>query len=101
MDLGKCTFAIGGHQGYIGTTNITEDRLTQSLSKDSNTPIDCIWTISVKEDYQIFIKFAEPQLAFPNDCHLNYLQVRKACFRVFIIILESRNCRIFIPVLEI
>ena len=77
MDLGKCTFEIGGHQGYIGTPNITEDRLTQSLAKDSNTPIDCIWTISVKEDYQIFIKFAEPQLAYPNDCHLNYLQVRK------------------------
>ena len=90
MDLGKCTFEIGGHQGYIGTPNITEDRLTQSLAKDSNTPIDCIWTISVKEDYQIFIKFAEPQLAYPNDCHLNYLQVRKNFFfGAFIIISYS------------
>ena len=75
-DLGKCTFDIGGHQGYFGTQNISEDRITQSLARESNVPIDCVWTITVQKDYQIYIKFGEPKLAFPNDCHLNYLQVR-------------------------
>ena len=61
--------------GYIGTANISENRIAQSLAKDSNSPIDCIWTITVAENYQVYIKFEEPKLAFPNDCHLNYVQV--------------------------
>ena len=75
LDLGKCTFEVGGHMGYIGTANISENRIAQSLAKDSNSPIDCIWTITVAENYQVYIKFEEPKLAFPNDCHLNYVQV--------------------------
>ena len=77
-DLGKCTFEVGGHMGFFGTANISENRIAQSLAKDSNSPIDCIWTITVAENYQVYIKFNEPALAFPNDCHLNYLQVRIA-----------------------
>ena len=67
--------------GYIGTENISESRISQSLAQDSTTPIDCIWTITVAENYQIFIKFDEPQLKFPNDCHLNYLQVRECVLK--------------------
>ena len=68
----------------IGTANISETRISQSLAKDSNTPIDCIWTITVAEDYQVFIKFDEPALKFPNDCHLNYLQVKRMCTSIFV-----------------
>ena len=75
-DMGKCTFDMGGHQGHFGSANISQDRITQTLSKESNIPIDCVWTIHVDPNYQVYIKFKEPQLAFPNDCHLNYVQVR-------------------------
>ena len=82
--MGKCSFEVGGHQGWIGSANISENRISQSLAKDSNTPIDCIWTITVQESYQIYIKFDEPALKFPNDCHLNYLQVRREFLNSFI-----------------
>lgn len=83
VDMGKCTFDVGGHQGFIGTANISETRISQSMAQDSTTPIDCVWTITVEENYQIFIKFDEPQLKFPNDCHLNYLQVGKIPVVIF------------------
>ena len=73
-DKGPCTFDIGGPQGYFGTANITQDRIAHSVQH--NIPVDCVWSIQVQVGYQVFIKFQEPELDFPNDCHLNYLQVR-------------------------
>ena len=73
-DKGPCTFDIGGPQGYFGTANITQDRIAHSVQH--NIPVDCVWSIQVQVGYQVFIKFQEPELHFPNDCHLNYLQVR-------------------------
>ena len=72
-DMGKCKFDIGGSQDFFGTANISEARIANS--KDYSVPIDCVWTIQVDENYQVYIKFNEPKLSFPNDCYLNYLQV--------------------------
>ena len=72
-DIGKCAFDIGGSQDFFGTANVSESRVEHS--KDYNVPLDCVWTIQVEEGYQVYIKFDEPELSFPNDCHLNYLQV--------------------------
>lgn len=72
-DIGKCTFETGGFQDFIGTSNITEDRLQHSLTYD--TPIDCVWSIRADKGYKIYLQFPEYQLDHPNDCHINYIQV--------------------------
>ena len=99
-DLGKCTFEVGGHMGFFGTANISENRIDQSLAKDSNSPIDCIWTITVAENYQVYIKFNEPALAFPNDCHLNYLQVGMILFFLQQYISTGRIAKLYIHIIS-
>ena len=41
-------------------------------------PIDCTWIITADPGSQIFIQFAEFELAMPNDCNFNYIQVGSA-----------------------
>ena len=72
-DIGKCTFEIGGFQDFIGSTNISVDRTNHSLVYD--TPIDCVWTIRVELNFQIYFQFLEYELEHPNDCNTNYIQV--------------------------
>jgi hypothetical protein len=72
-DIGKCTFEAGGFQDFIGTANISQDRIDHSLTYD--TPIDCVWTIRAEKDFKIYIQFPVYHLDQPNDCHLNYIQV--------------------------
>ena len=36
-------------------------------------PIDCTWIITADPGSQIFIQFAEFELAMPNDCNFNYI----------------------------
>ena len=79
-DIGKCTFETGGFQDFIGTSNITEDRLQHSLTYD--TPIDCVWSIRADKGYKIYLQFPEYQLDHPNDCHINYIQVHTITYRV-------------------
>ena len=72
-DIGKCTFETGGFQDFIGSSNITEDRMQHSLTYD--TPIDCVWSIRADRGYKIYLQFPEYHLEHPNDCHTNYIQV--------------------------
>ena len=74
-DIGKCTFEIGGHESFIGSANISQDRIDHSLAYD--TPIDCVWTIRTDEDLGIYIQFSEYKLQTPNDCNSNFIQVSK------------------------
>jgi len=60
-------------QNFIGTEDISSDRLEHSRTYD--TPIDCVWTIRAEKDYKIYLQFQEYHLVQPNDCHLNYIQV--------------------------
>ena len=73
-DIGKCTFEIGGHESFIGSANISQDRIDHSKAYD--TPIDCVWTIRTDEDLGIYIQFPEYKLQTPNDCNSNFIQVR-------------------------
>ena len=72
-DIGKCTFETGGFQDFIGTANISQDRIDHSRTYD--TPVDCVWTIRAEIGFQIYIQFPEYHLEHPNDCHTNYIQV--------------------------
>ena len=75
-DIGKCEFEIADLTGqdYIGSANISQERTNHSLQFD--TPLDCVWTIHAQENYQIYLQFPKYELDQPNDCHLNYIQVR-------------------------
>ena len=75
-DIGKCTFEIGGHESFIGSANISQDRIEHSLAYD--TPIDCVWTIRTDEDLGIYIQFTEYKLQTPNDCNSNFIQVNNS-----------------------
>jgi hypothetical protein len=75
-DIEKCTFKAGGFQDFIGTANISADRFNHSLTYD--VPIDCVWTIRAQKNFKIYLQFPEYELVHPNDCHLNYIQVRRA-----------------------
>ena len=77
-DIGKCTFEIGGHESFIGSANISQDRIEHSLAYD--TPIDCVWTIRTDEDLGIYIQFTEYKLQTPNDCNSNFIQVNIIVF---------------------
>lgn len=61
-------------QDIIGTDNITEARKEHSQLYGS--PIDCVWTIRVPEEHQVFLQFPDYKLSLPNDCHQNYIQVK-------------------------
>ena len=64
---------VNTEQDFIGTANISADRLEHSRTYD--TPIDCVWTIRAEKDFKIYLQFPEYHLIQPNDCHLNYIQV--------------------------
>lgn len=72
-DIGKCEFVSTGNQDFIGTDNITEERMTHA--RDFDVPLDCVWKIEADADQVVFLKFPVYKLEFPNDCHLNYIQV--------------------------
>ena len=65
-------------QDFIGTDNITDARRKHALT--FGTPVDCVWAIHAEKDHQISLSFPEGgwKLKHPNDCHLNYIQARRA-----------------------
>lgn len=73
-DMGKCAFEGGGFQEFVGSSNITDVRRQHSLRYD--VPVDCVWTIKVEESFKLYIQFMDYDLEHPNDCHLNFIQVR-------------------------
>ena len=69
-----CEFELGGEEGFISNTNITEE--TRDISQEFDLPLDCVWTIKVDLNKKIYLQFQDYQLAKPNDCTLNFIQVR-------------------------
>jgi hypothetical protein len=68
------TAALCRGQDFLGTDNITLAR--KEHSEDYGTPIDCVWEVKAPENYKIYIQFEKYKLTHPNDCHLNYIQVK-------------------------
>ena len=58
---------------FIGSANISQDRIDHSMMYD--TPIDCVWTIRVELNFKVYLQFPEYELQEPNDCNINYIQV--------------------------
>ena len=89
-DIGECNFKLSGDevkkkqmlgnafycsriQVTFGHFNISQARKEHALQ--NNVPVDCVWTISVKEGDTIYMQMPEYELSHPNECNLNYIQV--------------------------
>ncbi len=66
----------------LGTDNITDAR--KEHSELYGLPVDCVWTIRVPEGHQAYLMFDPYELALPNDCHQNYVQVRPCHFCAYV-----------------
>jgi len=71
--IAKCEFELGGPMGYLGNSNVSEEHIAYATKYGE--PIDCTWIITADPGSQIFIQFAEFELAMPNDCNFNYIQL--------------------------
>jgi hypothetical protein len=79
-------------QDFIGTANISADRLEHSRTYD--TPIDCVWTIRAEKDFKIYLQFPEYHLIQPNDCHLNYIQAQSTFCRSYVYTSYCDDCNV-------
>ncbi len=61
-------------QVVFGHFNISQAR--KAHSEQNNVPVDCVWTITAKEGDTIYMQIPDYELKHPNECNLNYLQVR-------------------------
>ncbi|CAH1116712.1 unnamed protein product, partial [Phaedon cochleariae] len=60
-------------EGEFGKFDIDNDTLT--FYTVNEMPIDCLWSITVKNNWRVYLQFAEFNLEKPNDCHSNFVQV--------------------------
>ncbi|XP_056635302.1 neuropilin and tolloid-like protein 1 [Diorhabda sublineata] len=60
-------------EGEFGKADI--DNNTMDFYKDNDMPIDCLWSITVEENWKIYLQFSEFSLEKPNDCTMNFIQV--------------------------
>ncbi|CAG9859663.1 unnamed protein product [Phyllotreta striolata] len=51
------------------------DNNTLDFYIDNELPIDCLWSITVREGWRIYLQFSEFSLEKPNDCTYNFVQV--------------------------
>ena len=72
----QCFLSLISLKDFIGTDNITDARRKHAVT--FGTPVDCVWAIHAAKGHQISLSFPEGgwKLKHPNDCHLNYIQVR-------------------------
>uniref|UniRef100_A0A6P7FS24 Neuropilin and tolloid-like protein 2 n=1 Tax=Diabrotica virgifera virgifera TaxID=50390 RepID=A0A6P7FS24_DIAVI len=60
-------------EGEFGRNDIDND--TMDFFIDNDMPIDCLWKITVKVGWRVYLQFAEFNLEKPNDCTSNFVQV--------------------------
>lgn len=71
--MAKCEFEVGGSMDWLGSANVSAEAMTHAARWGE--PIDCTWVIRADPGKQIYIQFKEYELAEPNDCNYNYLQI--------------------------
>ncbi|XP_074027346.1 neuropilin and tolloid-like isoform X2 [Leptinotarsa decemlineata] len=60
-------------EGEFGKNDIDKD--TIDIYTTHNMPIDCLWSVTVKPKWRVYLQFAEFNLEKPNDCASNFVQV--------------------------
>ncbi|XP_076322385.1 neuropilin and tolloid-like protein 2 [Tachypleus tridentatus] len=69
----ECIFYKGGSDGLISNNDLTENMFNYSLKWD--VPLDCTWVIQVYPGWKMYLTFQKYQLAQPNNCYLNYIDI--------------------------
>ncbi|XP_022234993.1 neuropilin and tolloid-like protein 2, partial [Limulus polyphemus] len=69
----ECIFHKGGSDGFISNNDISESMFNYSLSW--NVSLDCTWAIEVYPSWKMYLTFQKYQLAHPNNCDLNYIDI--------------------------
>ncbi|XP_022244259.1 neuropilin and tolloid-like protein 2 [Limulus polyphemus] len=69
----ECIFYKGGSDGFISNKDITESMFNYSLKW--NEPLDCTWFIEIYTGWKMYLTFQKYQLAQPNNCDLNYIDI--------------------------
>lgn len=60
-------------EGFVNRTDVPESRVeTVQLYK---LALDCMWTITVEEDWRIQLSFENFKLETPNDCEKNFIDI--------------------------
>lgn len=71
--IAKCEFEVSGSMEWIGSSNISEEQV--DFAKKYGEPIDCTWILRAELGMNIYIQFSEYELAEPNDCNYNFIQI--------------------------
>ncbi|XP_076325108.1 neuropilin and tolloid-like protein 1 [Tachypleus tridentatus] len=69
----ECIFYKGGSDGFISNKDITENMFNYSLKW--NEPLDCTWFIEIYTGWKMYLTFQKYNLAQPNNCDLNYIDI--------------------------
>ncbi|XP_076373643.1 neuropilin and tolloid-like protein 2 [Tachypleus tridentatus] len=69
----ECIFHKSGSDGFISNSDISQSMLNYSLNW--NVSLDCTWAIEVYPTWKMYLTFQKYQLAHPNNCDLNYIDI--------------------------
>uniref|UniRef100_A0A6A7G1V8 Neuropilin and tolloid-like protein 2 n=2 Tax=Hirondellea gigas TaxID=1518452 RepID=A0A6A7G1V8_9CRUS len=72
-EIPPCHFETGGVTGLLSHTDIPQYRFNYSTTY--RMPIDCTWTIRVNAGHKIYLFFEEFELAQPNECDVNFVDL--------------------------
>lgn len=73
VDPPECKFNRDGVNGRISYSDISNSIILHA--NETLSPIDCTWTIRVQNGSKIYITFLQYELAQPNNCQTNFLDI--------------------------
>ncbi|OQR76854.1 neuropilin and tolloid protein 2-like [Tropilaelaps mercedesae] len=73
VDPPECKFNRDGENGRISYSDISNGTIVHA--NETLSPIDCTWTIRVQNGSKIYITFLHYELAQPNNCQTNFLDI--------------------------
>ncbi|KAJ8925577.1 hypothetical protein NQ315_009417, partial [Exocentrus adspersus] len=64
---------IHPYEGFLERGDIPKEII--DFNSENDMPIDCLWAITVQENWKIYLQFDKFSLEKPNDCESNFVQV--------------------------
>ncbi|XP_044742461.1 uncharacterized protein LOC123304958 isoform X2 [Chrysoperla carnea] len=72
-EFDACEINYTDVEGFINKTDISDERINKSI--DYRVALDCMWTITVKENWKIQLNFIDYKLDRPNECDNNFIDI--------------------------
>ncbi|KAG5683889.1 hypothetical protein PVAND_013149 [Polypedilum vanderplanki] len=72
-DETNCTVHVGGYEGHVDNSMVNPQKL--EYVKKHNLSLDCMFIITVEENWMISLKFEKFELKKPNECEKNFIDV--------------------------